>query len=112
MRAGHRPNPMALASLLAAVASLSFAGAQRKLEAEDVRPMAFDPLALLRRPPRKERRVRGWSGAHCGAKQTAKYANQISAEAFNVHFERRMAWNETVYPRVLELQAKQRERSR
>jgi len=51
----------------------------------------------------------GRGTAHCGAKQAAKYAKQ--GAGINVHFNARMRWNETVYPRVLELQAKQRERS-
>lgn len=108
-----RPHSLMLASALMALAGPSFLGAQRRAVASDVeRPLSFDPLAMLRRPPQKERRRRTWGGAACGAKQSARYAKQISAAAFNEHFDRRIAWNESVYPRVLELQRKQRESSR
>lgn len=48
----------------------------------------------------------GHGKAHCGAKQAARYAKQ--GAGINVHFEARMRWNEAVYPRVLELQARAR----
>lgn len=50
----------------------------------------------------------GHGTAHCGAKQCLKYAKQNLWADINQHYEARMRWNETVYPRVLELQAKQR----
>jgi hypothetical protein len=60
---------------------------------------------------RGSRAYRGGSmTAHCGHKQAAKYARQ--GAGINVHYHERMRWNAEVYPRVLELQRKQREQNR
>lgn len=93
-----------LAMLAAAMSAHTPLSAQKRIE----RPLAFDPLAMLRRPPRKERQRSG-AGAHSSGRQAERYARQ--GAGINVHFEKRMRWNAEVYPRVLEHQAKQRERS-
>jgi hypothetical protein len=119
MRSGHRPSPMLLAAAMSALASPAFLGAQR------VRPdgipiaerhASFDPFALLRaggsrggRGTRRPNRTT-WSKPHCGHKQAAKYAKQ--GPWINVHFERRMAWNDEVLPRVLEARVKNDELQR
>lgn len=102
---------------LAALASPAFLGAQKRVVTDDVeRPLSFDPLAILRRPPRKVRQRWG-GGAHVGGKQIARDKARMERSAdyqhnINQHYDARMRWNETVYPRVLERQEKQRERSR
>jgi hypothetical protein len=107
-----RPRSMVMAAALAAMAGPAFVGAQRiPKPGEDVRPMAFDPLAMLRRPPRKQRQSRNWVKPHCGAKQARSYLRQAVTHNINQHYDARMRWNETTYPRVLEHQRKQRERS-
>lgn len=101
-------------AMILAAASLGFAGAQRldsrALDPKEVRPLSFDPLALLRRPPRaKPLRRSTWGLPHCGAKQARSYARQAVTHDINQHYEARMRWNETVYPRVLASRANQQE---
>ena len=52
-----------------------------------------------------------WRGEP-GHRENARRLRAHWSFTINRHFHERMAWNEDVYPRVLELQRKQRERSR
>jgi hypothetical protein len=112
----HMGAMLALAALTAG-AEVSALGAQRMLM-----PVPIIPQLASGGTPKKPGKHRN-SGtgtkprqrpnkfkSHCGAKQAASYAKQ--GQGINVHFERRIRWNETVYPRVLKHQALQRARAR
>lgn len=116
MRSRQNMIPMLAAAAMASLAGPAFLGAQAKLPV----PVIPDLSSSAGKNGRKHRNSGAGSkrpkwgnnaGArpHCGAKQAAKYARQ--GHGINYHFEQRMRWNDTVYPRVLEHQARQRAQS-
>lgn len=120
MRSGHRPNPMLIASVLAAFAGPAFLGVARAGRRGEIQPTehvppAFDPLALFdgRRRPRSRRGKRAGEGAFCGARQTARYARQGNAEwNINRHYVNRMDFNERHAVMLAARDAKMREAGR
>ena len=106
----HMGAILAMAALTAG-AEVSALGAQRMALPVPVIPQLVSGGG--RKKPGKHRnsgtgskRARSSQRAHCGAKQAANYAKQ--GQGINFHFDQRMRWNATVYPRVLARQAAQR----
>lgn len=99
-------------ALAVALGTRGFSGAQTIARAADEsRPLNFDPLALLRRRPNRERPHNSTNSRkpHCGAKQRAKYKRNPLTHDYHAD---RMAW--MAQPRIkvaMERRARDQERA-